>query len=297
MGDEAGGVGRRDQPGIADRGPEQPPGGVGEAGDRIPGGGGAARHADLEPAVPGEVLELGGAHEDLGVEAALGIPADVLDALRELRVEGLAPDGVSEHGALAPGREPLDEPALEIRALRRPVVGERHQAPVETLDGLARGRVRDGGCLEQVGVEPSLLEPGGREGTARADRVRGQEALEIHLLDGYRPGGRARGSGLDGLARSLGEVPVLEVVGVIGRDRVWMRDVTGARGAQALAGARGGGAAGRGVGRGRVEARHQVAAERVDGGHVGGEPAAREGIATDIGVERAVPEERHRGGR
>jgi len=89
---------------------------------------------------------------------------------------------------------------------------------------------------------------------------------------------------------------VLEVVGVIGGDRVWMRDVTGARDAQALAGARGDGAAGRGVGRGRVEARHQVTAERVHGGDVGGEPAAREGIAADIGVERAVPEERHRGG-
>jgi hypothetical protein len=219
------------------------------------------------------------------------------ESLRELRVERLAPHRVAEHRTLAARGEPLDEAALELRPLRRAVVGERHQAPVEPLDRLAGGGIGDRGRLEQVGVEPSLLEPRRREGAAGADRVGGEQALEVHLLDGRRPGRWGRGRGLDGTARGLGEVPVLEVVGVIRRDRVRMPDVAGARAAQALARTRGGGAAGRGVGRRRVEARNQVAAERVHRRDVGGKPAAAEGIAADVRVERAVAEQRHRGGR
>jgi hypothetical protein len=68
---------------------------------------------------------------------------------------------------------------------------------------------------------------------------------------------------------------VLQVVGVMGRDRVRIGDLTGARAALAAAGARGGRAAALGIRGRRVEARDQVAAERLHADMGGRRPPAK----------------------
>jgi hypothetical protein len=123
---------------------------------------------------------------------------------------------------------------------------------VEELIGrLAGRRIGHRGSLEQVGVEPPLLEPGRAEGAARGDHVRGEQALEVDLLDDHRvalgrgpalrrrhealregaagaqPRGRARGRAVHRAARALRQVEVLEVVAVVRPDRVRMRHEPG----------------------------------------------------------------------
>src|SRR5207237_3698887 len=96
------------------------------------------------------------------------------------------------------------------------------------------------------------------------------------------------------------EVEVLEVIHVIGRDRVRVRDVQAGSGAEApgdpargLAAAL---AAGRYRGR-RIEAHDEIAAQRLEGLDVGRNTAARKGVAADVGVELGTPEQRRRRGR
>ena len=83
-------VGRRYGRRVADGEPHQATEGVIEAGDRVPGRRGRRLEAELQPAVPGKVLELHGAQEHRRVEALECIEGDVLDAGRELGAEVFA---------------------------------------------------------------------------------------------------------------------------------------------------------------------------------------------------------------
>src|SRR5260370_65928 len=88
-------IGLRQQRGIADRGPQQTPERVVEAGDRIPCGLRSFVDAQREPAVPGKILELDRAQKHRRIESRDGIEADVLDALGQFPAEILPPYGLA----------------------------------------------------------------------------------------------------------------------------------------------------------------------------------------------------------
>src|SRR5437867_2106776 len=111
---EAAAVGLGKERAVAQARPEQTPGRIREAGDRIPGRGRPLGHADREPAVPGEVLELHRPEEDRGIEARERIARDVLDTGRVVVVQHLAPHGVARHDALATATDAADQRPLEV---------------------------------------------------------------------------------------------------------------------------------------------------------------------------------------
>src|SRR5207237_2540117 len=71
---------------VADGGPDQPPGRIREAPDRIPCGRWFRVDSQPQPAVPREVFELHGPDEDRGVEAGLRVTSDILYSIAVIRL-------------------------------------------------------------------------------------------------------------------------------------------------------------------------------------------------------------------
>ena len=257
-------------------------------------------------------------------ESGLRVPADVLHALGELRVEVLAADRVAQDHPLAARRQSRDELALELDPSGGAVVGAGDEPTVERVHGLAARGVARGAGVEQVGVKPTILEPRRAEPAAQAQAMSGQQAFCVDFLDGGvpvlgAPGRRLheplgqRTLGLDpqrharstrcggiGLPRGLSQVEVLEVVHVVGRDGVRMRHVEARSCAETLGGAARGLAAALAAGRdrgGRIEGHDQIAAQRLDGLDIARRAATREGVGADISMDLGALElrRRHRG--
>ena len=170
-------------------------------------------------------------------------------------------------------------------------------------------------------MEPSLLEPRRAEGAARGDRVRGEQALEVDLLDDHRvalarrpalrrgqePLGegaagdrtrrRARRRPLHRPARRLHQVEMLEVVAVVRSDRVRIRDEARRRGPRRRPGRRRArpGSARRRPRPARRWPRRSPRATRPRSRWPGSRPPPK-GSAAHVGVERAATEQGHRRG-
>ena len=170
-------------------------------------------------------------------------------------------------------------------------------------------------------MEPSLLEPGRSEPAVERDARRRQQGVELDLLDHRVPAAvlgrrghellRNRAAGADpeadeglrgavpnALLRSLDQVGVLQVVGVIGSHRIRVKDVGAGGSRERLDDPRGGLAALAAVGerrRRRVQRDDDVGREGFARSDIGGNLPAVEGIAADVGVECALGEQRARG--
>ena len=170
-------------------------------------------------------------------------------------------------------------------------------------------------------MKPALLEPGGAEVSVETAPVRRQELVDRNLFHhrvpravrdaklprcalGQRPA-RAEARRVAHPCRlyrrlsRLDDVGVLEVVRVVRRDGVRTRDPTRAgreeRGEVACALAAAFGAVM--AVRGRVEGDHEEAAKRFDGADVGRRLAPRPRVTADIGLHRALDDERRSGRR
>ena len=154
-------------------------------------------------------------------------------------------------------------------------------------------------------MEPSLLEPGRSEPPVERDARRRQQGVELDLLDHRVPAAvlgrrghellrnraagadpeadeRLRGAVPNALLRALDQVGVLQVVGVIGRHRIRVKDVGAGGRRERLDDPRGGLAALAAVGerrRRRVQRDDDVGREGFARSDVGGNLPAVEGIA------------------
>ena len=312
----------REEGGVAEGEPEEPARGVTEARHGVPRRRSALRDADRQPSVPREVLQLDRAREDRGPEARLGVVRDVLDAARVVHVEGLGPERVAGHGALASRAEQRYQLALERQPLRLGHARVGDEALVERVDPPSRPRVLDAVTEDEVGLVPSRLDPGGTHASVRTHRVLHPQRRDLGQLDGDIPvgprgpqgrrdqargpvagGAHAQGSAGPGRTRSSarggGEIGVLEVVGMVGRDGVGVRAVprTGHEGFRHRPGGEAAGAGVPGKARRRIHRDEHECGERFGRRDCGGDRAVREGIGAEIGVKRPDGELRGRRGR
>ena len=162
VGDPAGVERERDHRRIGHGRPDEPARGVGEAGDRIPGGFGPGGHPEVQTAVPGIRLELHGAEENRRVQARLGVEGDVLDAVRERAVGVLLLHRIADHQALASAGQRRNQAPFQVHPLRQVVSFAPHQARMVLADLVDGRRRSDGGrrCQQPVGLEPAFLDPG-----------------------------------------------------------------------------------------------------------------------------------------
>src|SRR5262245_27150626 len=85
------------------------------------------------------------------------------------------------------------EAALHVDLLPHVAERSRHEALVETVDGLPHRAIRDRRRLKQIRVEPSGFQPGWAEPPVDTDALRRDQVLEIHFFDRGIPGSCRRG--------------------------------------------------------------------------------------------------------
>src|SRR5690606_34863586 len=107
---------RRQHREIADRKPHQSAELVVEAANRIPRRDGSILKAEMQPSIPGEILELDGADEHRRAQPRERIETDILDPGGIATVEDLMPLGVADDHRPASGGEPGNQIALQIDA-------------------------------------------------------------------------------------------------------------------------------------------------------------------------------------
>ena len=142
---------------------------------------------ELQPAVPGEVLQLHRAQEHRRAEPLQRIEADVLDAGRGRGVEVFALHGVAGHQGAAAGEQRAHEVPLEVDPLRRPGVGGVLQ-PLDVGRDLRRLRAAgDRGAEQAIGMEPARSSPARPQPAVERHCLASHEVRGAHLLDGGIP--------------------------------------------------------------------------------------------------------------
>ncbi len=191
----AGAVGGREEGRVAQREPEEPAGRIGEAGHGVPGGRGTVRHADRQPAVPREVLELDRSREDRGAEARLRVVRGVLDAARVVDVHRLGSDRVTGDGALAPRAQRRDQLALERQLLRLRGDLAGREPLVEGVGPPPGRRIAGALAEDQVGVAPAHLERRRAGAPVRSHGGLRPQRRHLHRLDRGVPVGAGGAEG------------------------------------------------------------------------------------------------------